>query len=227
MRLFTSLSPTLPVQLRFPPYLRLPLALSPLSVLRYHAWVRYLTGLALVVFLFAVFATSVTANGGMLVHREQQGGYDIAVTVWPPEPKTGLLVFTVLIQAVAATNGGDEAHLAPISSDLILRGEGPFGYDGGAFPTSDRAAGIQPLRRSHSRGSGRAVDVHTRRLRTPWKRFDERPARGLAGRRQPLADVAHHRSLGGGCTGLRWSPGGVLPANSTLIRHSRRVNKGA
>ena len=48
----------------------------------------------------------------MLVHREQQGGYDIAVTVWPPEPKTGLLVFTVLIQAVATTNGGDEAHLA-------------------------------------------------------------------------------------------------------------------
>ena len=133
MRLFTSLSPTLPVQLRFPPYLRLPLALSPLSVLRYHAWVRYLTGLALVVFLFAVFATSVTANGGMLVHREQQGGYDIAVTVWPPEPKTGLLIFTVLIQAVAATNGGDEAHLAPISSDLILRGEGPSGTTVGPF----------------------------------------------------------------------------------------------
>ena len=133
MRLFTSLSPTLPVQLRFPPYVRLPLALSPLSVLRYHAWVRYLTGLALVVFLFAVFATSVTANGGMLVYREQQGGYDIAVTVWPPEPKTGLLVFTVLIQAVAATNGGDEAHLAPISSDLILRGEGPSGTTVGPF----------------------------------------------------------------------------------------------
>ena len=60
----------------------------------------------------------------MLVHREQQGGYDIAVTVWPPEPKTGLLVFTVLIQAVAATNGGDEAHLAPISSDLTFAVKG-------------------------------------------------------------------------------------------------------
>ena len=162
----------------------------------------------------------------MLVHREQQGGYDIAVTVWPPEPKTGLLVFTVLIQAVAATNGGDEAHLAPISSDLILRGEGPSGTTVGPFQPQTVLPGFSHFD-VHSRGSGRAVDVHTRRLRTPWKRFDERPARGLAGRRQPLADVAHHRSLGGGCTGLRWSPGGVLPANSTLIRHSRRVNKGA
>ena len=69
----------------------------------------------------------------MLVHREQQGGYDIAVTVWPPEPKTGLLVFTVLIQAVATTNGGDEAHLAPISSDLNLRGEGPSDATVGPF----------------------------------------------------------------------------------------------
>ena len=69
----------------------------------------------------------------MLVHREQQGGYDIAVTVWPPEPKTGLLVFTVLIQAVAATNGGGEAHLVPISSDLTLRGQGSSGATVGPF----------------------------------------------------------------------------------------------
>ena len=94
---------------------------------------RHLTAIALGIILLTVFATSATANGGMLVHREQQGGYDIAVTVWPPEPKTGLLVFTVLIQAVAATNGGDEAHLAPISSDLILRGEGPSGATVGPF----------------------------------------------------------------------------------------------
>ena len=87
----------------------------------------------MVVFLFAVLVTHATANGGMLVHREQQGGYDIAVTVWPPEPKTGLLVFTVLIQAVAATNGGGEAHLAPISSDLTLRAEGPAGTTVGPF----------------------------------------------------------------------------------------------
>lgn len=107
--------------------------LSPSRDLRYYAVVRYLTGLALGIFLFALTVTSVTANGGMLVHREQQGGYDIAVTVWPPEPKTGLLVFTVLIQAVAATNGGDEAHLAPISSDLTLRGEGPAGAVVGPF----------------------------------------------------------------------------------------------
>ena len=110
-----------------------PALLSPSTYFGYHEGVRHLTGLALVVFLFAVFATSVTANGGMLVHREQQGGYDIAVTVWPPEPKTGLLVFTVLIQAVAATNGGGEAHLAPISSDLTLHGEGPAGTTVGPF----------------------------------------------------------------------------------------------
>ncbi len=94
---------------------------------------RYLTGLALGIFLFSLAVTSTTANGGMLVHREQQGGYDIAVTVWPPEPKTGLLVFTVLIQAVAVTNGGGEAHLAPISSDLTLRGQGPSGATVGPF----------------------------------------------------------------------------------------------
>ena len=99
----------------------------------YHEKVRHLTALALGILIIAVFATSATANGGMLVHREQQGGYDIAVTVWPPEPKTGLLVFTVLIQAVATTNGGDEAHLAPISSDLILRGEGPSDATVGPF----------------------------------------------------------------------------------------------
>ena len=107
--------------------------MSPPRVLRYHAVVRYLTGLALIALVFALFVTSVTANGGLLVHREQQGGYDIAVTVWPPEPKAGLLVFTVLVQAVASTNGGDEAHLAPISSDLTLRGEGPAGASVGPF----------------------------------------------------------------------------------------------
>lgn len=110
-----------------------PALLSPSTYFGYHEKVRYLTGLALGIFLFALFVTSTTANGGMLVHREQQGGYDIAVTVWPPEPKTGLLVFTVLIQAVAATNGGDEGHLAPISSDLVLGGEGPSGATVGPF----------------------------------------------------------------------------------------------
>ena len=99
----------------------------------YHAEVRYLTGLALGIFLFALTVTSLTANGGMLIQREQQGGYDIAVTVWPPEPTTGLLVFTVLIQAVATTNGGGEDHLAPISSDPTLRGEGPSGSEVGPF----------------------------------------------------------------------------------------------
>lgn len=94
---------------------------------------RYLASLILIAFFLAFAGASVTANGGMLVHREQQGGYDIAVTVWPPEPKIGLLVFTVLIQAVAATNGGDEAHLAPISSDLTLRGDGPSGAGVGPF----------------------------------------------------------------------------------------------
>ena len=102
---------------------RVPLA--PCIYFGYHEGVRNLTLLTLGLSLFAFAATSVTANGGMLIQREQQGGYDIAVTVWPPEPKTGLLVFTVLIQAVASTNGGGEAHLAPISSDLTLRGEGP------------------------------------------------------------------------------------------------------
>ena len=93
----------------------------------------------------------------MLVHREQQSGYDIAVTVWPPEPKTGLLVFTVLIQAVAVyqrgRRGAPRAHLlrpdAPRSR--------PFGRDGWPFPAADRSARIQPLRRSHSRRPGRAV----------------------------------------------------------------------
>ena len=107
--------------------------LSRSAYFGYHEVVQYLTGLVLAAVVFAVFVSSVTANGGMLVHREQQGGYDIAVTVWPPEPKTGLLVFTVLIQAVAATNGGDEAHLAPISSDLTLRGEGPSDATVGPF----------------------------------------------------------------------------------------------
>ena len=107
--------------------------LSRSAYFGYHEVVQYLTGLVLVAVVFAVFVSSATANGGMLVHREQQGGYDIAVTVWPPEPKTGLLVFTVLIQAVASTNGGDEAHLAPISSDLTLRGEGPSGAEVGPF----------------------------------------------------------------------------------------------
>ena len=107
--------------------------MSPSPYFSYHEKVRHLTGLALGILLFAPSVTSTTANGGMLVHREQQGGYDIAVTVWPPEPKTGLLVFTVLIQAVASTNGGDEAHLAPISSDLILRGEGPSDATVGPF----------------------------------------------------------------------------------------------
>lgn len=99
----------------------------------YHAEVRYLSAFALGTFLFALTATSLAANGGMLIQREQQGGYDIAVTVWPPEPKTGLLVFTVLIQAVASTNGGGEDHLAPISSDLTLRGEGPSNATVGPF----------------------------------------------------------------------------------------------
>ena len=111
----------------------LPALLSRSAYFGYHEGVRHLTGLALGILLFAVFVSSATANGGMLVHREQQGGYDIAVTVWPPEPKTGLLVFTVLIQAVASTNGGDEAHLAPISSDLTLRGEGPSDATVGPF----------------------------------------------------------------------------------------------
>ncbi len=107
--------------------------LSHSSYFGYHGSVRYLASLLLIALFLAFAATSVTANGGMLVHREQQGGYDIAVTVWPPEPGTGLLVFTVLIQAVAATNGGDESHLAPISSDLILRGQGPSGAEVGPF----------------------------------------------------------------------------------------------
>ena len=110
-----------------------PALLSPSTYFGYHEKVRHLTGLALGIFLFALFVTSTAANGGMLVHREQQGGYDIAVTVWPPEPKTGLLVFTVLIQAVASTNGGDEAQLAPISSDLTLRGQGPSDATVGPF----------------------------------------------------------------------------------------------
>lgn len=111
----------------------MPAPLSPSTFFRYYGKVRLLTALALGFFLFSLTVTSSAANGGMLVHREQQGGYDIAVTVWPPEPKTGLLVFTVLIQAVAATNGGDEAHLAPISSDLVLRGEGPSSATVGPF----------------------------------------------------------------------------------------------
>lgn len=105
--------------------------MSPSTFFGYYEKVRFLTALALGLFLFTLAVSSTTANGGMLVHREQQGGYDIAVTVWPPEPKTGLLVFTVLIQAVASTNGGDEAHLAPISSNLTLRGEGPLGATAG------------------------------------------------------------------------------------------------
>ena len=107
--------------------------MSHSSYFGYHGNVRFLASLILIALFSAFAVTSLTANGGMLVHREQQGGYDIAVTVWPPEPKTGLLVFTVLIQAVAATNGGDEAHLAPISSDLTLRGEGPSGAEVGPF----------------------------------------------------------------------------------------------
>ena len=107
--------------------------LSLSIVIRYHERVRHLSGLALGIFLFALTVTSLTANGGMLIQREQQGGYDIAVTVWPPEPKTGLLVFTVLIQAVASTNGGGEDHLAPISTDLTLRGQGPSNTTVGPF----------------------------------------------------------------------------------------------
>ena len=111
---------------------RVPLA--PCIYFGYHEGVRFLTPLVLAIILFAMATSSVAANGGMLVHREQQGGYDIAVTVWPPEPKTGLLVFTILIQAVASTNGGDEkAQLAPISSDLTLRGEGPSDAAVGPF----------------------------------------------------------------------------------------------
>ena len=107
--------------------------MSPSPHFGYHEKVRYLTALVLGFLFFASLVEGAAANGGMLVHREQQGGYDIAVTVWPPEPKTGLLVFTVLIQAVAATNGGDEDHLAPISSDLTLRGHGPSSVEVGPF----------------------------------------------------------------------------------------------
>ena len=107
--------------------------MAPYIYFGYHEGVRFLGFLTLGLLLFAFAAASATANGGMLVHREQQGGYDITVTVWPPEPKTGLLVFTVLIQAVASTNGGDEAHFVPISSDLTLRGQGPSGAEVGPF----------------------------------------------------------------------------------------------
>ena len=112
---------------------QLPGFLSPAPHFGYHEKVRYLTGLVLGTLLFALSVTSATANGGMLVHREQQGGYDIAVTVWRPEPTTGLLIFTVLIQAVASTNGGGEDHLAPISTDLTLRGQGPANTTVGPF----------------------------------------------------------------------------------------------
>lgn len=103
------------------------MALSIPSNLDYHVAVRYWTALALGIFTFAVFFTATTANGGVLVHREQRGGYDVSVTVWPPEPEAGLVLFTVSIQAVASTNGGEEAHLVPISTTLTLRGAGPSG----------------------------------------------------------------------------------------------------
>lgn len=94
-------------------------------ILRYDARVRHLTVLATALLFAALVPHDVAANGGALVYNQRHDGYDVSVSVWPPQPKTGLLAFTVLVQAVAATNGHTDAQLAPISTDLTLHAQGP------------------------------------------------------------------------------------------------------
>ena len=86
---------------------------------------RYLTVLATALLFAALVPHGAAANGGALVYNQRHDEYDVSVSVWPPQPKTGLLAFTVLVQAVAATNGHTDAQLAPISTDLTLHAQGP------------------------------------------------------------------------------------------------------
>ena len=86
---------------------------------------RYLTALAPALLLAALVPHDAAANGGTLIYNQLHDGYDVSVSVWPPQPKTGLVTFTVLVQAIAAANGHGEAQRVPISTDLTLRARGP------------------------------------------------------------------------------------------------------
>lgn len=86
---------------------------------------RYLSVLTSAILLSALILDGVAANGGELLYNQRHAGYDVSVSVWPPQPKTGLVVFTVLVQAVAAANGHGDDQLAPISTTLTLRAQGP------------------------------------------------------------------------------------------------------
>ena len=86
---------------------------------------RYLSALTSAILLAALILDGAAANGGEVVYNQRHAGYDVSVSVWPPQPKTGLVVFTVLVQAVAAANGHGDDQLAPISTNLTLRAQGP------------------------------------------------------------------------------------------------------
>lgn len=103
---------------------------------------RYLTPLASAILLAALILDGAAANGGALVYNERQEGYDVSVSVWPPQPKTGLIVFTVLVQAVAAANGHGEDRLAPISTTLTLRAQGPANASIGPIRPSPVQIGV-------------------------------------------------------------------------------------
>ncbi len=90
----------------------------------------------------SLLVTSANANGGLLVHSEQAGGYDVSISVRPAKPEVGVVIFVVLVQAVAATNGDGEAHLLPIATDLRLRGKGPDGASVGPLQPSTVLAGL-------------------------------------------------------------------------------------
>lgn len=103
---------------------------------------RYLTAFASAILLVALTLDGAAANGGALLYKQRHEGYDVSVSVWPPQPQTGLIVFTVLVQAVAAANGQGDDQLAPISTNLTLRAQGPANASIGPLRPSPVQIGV-------------------------------------------------------------------------------------